>query len=251
MDTIERIAITKLVIDPNIYPREKVNAHNIARLRQAIQSGKSLPPIIAEAGTNRIIDGVHRYKAYLEEYEGDKVVNVIFRKYANDLEAYQESARLNAEQGMPLSETDKASVLDRVVNKFGGTLEDGARILGITIKRAQALASRITTVLKEAEEISGGSPLPVSIERRMALKPNLLHLKERQGGVISYEQGKVNNSCLGVPVLRLAREIIRHVEKKTLDLTNQPLLHELRTLANLIMEQPWFIEPHHGTALVH
>lgn len=58
------IKLTDVVFDSSIYPREKWNSGTVNTYIDALKGDAKFPPIILEKDTNRIIDGVHRWKAY-------------------------------------------------------------------------------------------------------------------------------------------------------------------------------------------
>jgi len=66
MTVVERkfIELSGIVYDAKIYPREKWSSHTVKVYVDALKGGAEFPPIILEEGTNRLIDGVHRWKAY-------------------------------------------------------------------------------------------------------------------------------------------------------------------------------------------
>jgi hypothetical protein len=66
------IKLADIVWDPSLYPRERWNSHTIEVYIDALRSGAQFPPLVLEAETNRLLDGVHRQKAYAgytEAYE--------------------------------------------------------------------------------------------------------------------------------------------------------------------------------------
>lgn len=106
---LSKIDTAELVIDWNLWPRcdannAKVDRQNVRRLKLAIQSGKPIPPIIADKKSLRITDGFHRHTAYTEL--GLKTVMVELRDYKNDAEMFLDSARINNEHGMGLTSQD-------------------------------------------------------------------------------------------------------------------------------------------------
>jgi len=66
------IKLADVVWDSKIYPREKWKTGTISNYVDALKAGGKFPPIVLEEETNRLIDGIHRWKAhqeYLEEYQ--------------------------------------------------------------------------------------------------------------------------------------------------------------------------------------
>lgn len=61
-----RVTLEVPQYDKDIYPREKWSTHTIEEYADALRAGAQFPPIILEDGTDKILDGVHRWKAYLK-----------------------------------------------------------------------------------------------------------------------------------------------------------------------------------------
>ena len=59
-----RIKLSEIIWDPKIYPRAKWNNATIERYLEAHEAGEEFPPMTLEAGTNRLLDGKHRYEMY-------------------------------------------------------------------------------------------------------------------------------------------------------------------------------------------
>lgn len=64
-----KIDLSEIVYDPKIYPREKWKTKTIESYADALKGGATFPPLILEIGTNKLLDGVHRWKAYLKYQE--------------------------------------------------------------------------------------------------------------------------------------------------------------------------------------
>ncbi len=65
------INIEKVIWEPSIYPREKWSTSTIEQYADVLRAGGKFPPIILEAGTNRLLDGKHRleaHKLYAKQY---------------------------------------------------------------------------------------------------------------------------------------------------------------------------------------
>jgi hypothetical protein len=67
--------LTEVVIDTDIYPRADWSRPTVERYVEALTAGDRFPPIILESGTNRLLDGMHRYQAHrrlsLDEIEAE------------------------------------------------------------------------------------------------------------------------------------------------------------------------------------
>ena len=61
----QTIAIGDVKFDGEIYPRTKPSSSIIEEYADALAGGAKFPPIVLEQGTNRLLDGYHRWKAFL------------------------------------------------------------------------------------------------------------------------------------------------------------------------------------------
>ncbi len=53
-----------VVLDMDIYPRADWSRPTVERYVEALSAGDRFPPIILESGTDRLLDGMHRYQAH-------------------------------------------------------------------------------------------------------------------------------------------------------------------------------------------
>ena len=69
---MNEITVDAVVFDGAIYPRTKPSSSIITEYADALAGGATFPPIILEQGTNRLLDGYHRWKAHVklrDEYQ--------------------------------------------------------------------------------------------------------------------------------------------------------------------------------------
>jgi len=114
---LKKIKLIELIIDWNLWPRykaENLDHTNVKRMKDAIQAGINLPPILVNSKDLRIIDGFHRFRAYQSLFGDDMEITVEMKDYDNDADMFLDSARLNSVQGLPLSPQDKAHVVYRL-----------------------------------------------------------------------------------------------------------------------------------------
>jgi len=66
------LRLDEVVYDKSIYPRENWNNHTVDSFADVLKAGGEFPAIVLEENTNRLLDGMHRWKAYqkyLEQYQ--------------------------------------------------------------------------------------------------------------------------------------------------------------------------------------
>jgi DNA-binding NarL/FixJ family response regulator len=98
------VLISDVAWDPSIYPRQKWNTSTIERYKDAIEAGEEFPPIVLEAGTNRLLDGKHRLEAY--KAAGVETVPAEMHEVPHGMTAKYYAAILSARHGDRMSNTD-------------------------------------------------------------------------------------------------------------------------------------------------
>jgi len=155
MQKVVKMKALELVIDWALWPRYEANdldSTNVSRMKEALKAGIELPPIVADAESFRIIDGVHRQKAHLAVFGKGAEVMVDLRKYSNDGEMYLEAARLNTVQGLPLSPKDKVHVI-LAGRRMNLPLAKIAEALGMRKEKAKELIEKRTATTRKGERI--------------------------------------------------------------------------------------------------
>lgn len=59
------VNLSDVIFDATIYPRDKWRTNTVEVYADSLKAGAEFPPIILEKDTERILDGVHRWKAHL------------------------------------------------------------------------------------------------------------------------------------------------------------------------------------------
>ena len=108
---VDMVRLGELVIDDGILPRAALNFAHVDTLKNAVLAGESLPPIIAERSTRRVVDGLHRYKMYVQLYGEGHEVEVDFRDFADDNELWLAAVAANATHGLAYTTYDRRRIL--------------------------------------------------------------------------------------------------------------------------------------------
>lgn len=108
---IETVKVGDLVIDHDLSPRSAMNFTHVGVLKNALLSGVAFPPIVAERSTRRIVDGLHRYKAYTQLWGEGHEIEVDFRDYANDNDLWMAAVEANNSHGLAYSTYDRRRIL--------------------------------------------------------------------------------------------------------------------------------------------
>mgnify|MGYP001582146102 CR=1 FL=1 len=136
----EKVKAATLVFDPSLYPRETVNPIHVYELQEVMRAGVTLPPVLIDKATKKIIDGVHRTRATIAEYGDNSDIAIAEKSYDSEKEMLLDAIRHNAQHGLGLSPTDQARCL-----AYGAKMGIATTIvnaaLSITNDRAEALLS--------------------------------------------------------------------------------------------------------------
>lgn len=209
---IKIIEASKLVEDMSLYPRSQVDNYHIAEIAEAREAGISLPPLIAESTSYRIIDGLHRRRAEIRLYGENAKLKVILKSYKNDAEMFLEAMRLNASHGRNLTSHDRARCVI-MANEFHIPEEDIATSLNIRIQKVDELLKSHT-----ATEAKNGT------------KPIKKTIKHLAGTVLSKRQMEVVPKLGGMDQAFYVRQLLLLIDNDLLDTENEGLIALLKEL---------------------
>lgn len=189
--------VSDLVEDLTVYPRAQVDTQHVTHLAAALEAGNTLPPLIADRKSNRLVDGFHRRRAHLQVFGIDALVDVELRRYKTEAELLTDAVTLNTNHGRNLTKVEQLrntlrlqdmGVDDRVI----------AVALHTTPARVQTLRLRVATV------IDGDGN-----EHQEALKRSTLHFA---GRTMTADQVKAQATAPGVSYTFLIRQLQEALE---------------------------------------
>lgn len=211
----EQVPLATLVVDFSLYPRNTVDEQHVSELVKALQSGATLPPLIVDRASKRVVDGVHRKMAQTRFMGEGASVAVEFRDYADDAALFLDAARLNAAHGRRLERQDQT----RIILKLQELKVDERTIaiaLHIPEPEVKTLAVRIVYD-------STGAAVPQ--------KRGLEHLR---GQKLNDAQIEAMKSVRSAEVGRLCMELTRLLENELADYDDVRVEQRLRTLATAV-----------------
>jgi hypothetical protein len=106
-----KVKAIECILDWNLWPRhsaQKLDTANIRQMKEALDSGVMLPPVIVNKDDMRVIDGFHRVTATLELFGDDAMIEADVRHYETEGEMFLDAGRYNAKHGLPMSPMDRA-----------------------------------------------------------------------------------------------------------------------------------------------
>jgi len=193
------LPLAALVEDMATYPRHHVDEQYVSQLAEALRAGASLPPVVADKASRRLVDGWHRVRAYRRVLGAAGVIDVELRTYPNEAALLFDAIAGNAGHGRKLDRIDQVrSVL--LAESAGLAAEQIAAALRVTPERVRTL--RIRVAFAPAPPGTPGAAPGGLI--KIALKRPVLHLV---GRALSPEQLQAHAMAPGTSFLLVCRQL--------------------------------------------
>lgn len=221
---VRTVPAASLVLDHAVYPRHEINDDNVRSLARAIEAGTSLPVIVAQTKTNRVVDGWHRLKATLKVLGADAKITAEFRTYPDEASLLEEAIRLNAGHGARLTRYDQARC--SILAEEMGLSEDRLAVaLHLTLDSVRDLKDKKTAI----------APAPPGQPAlRIPIKATLI---EMHGQQLSERQANANKHAGGMSPRFYVNQVINLIEGDLIDEGNEQLMDALRRLARLLEQR--------------
>lgn len=205
-----------LVLDFEIYPRGRVDSQAVGYIANALQAGATMPPIVIEKKSHRIVDGAHRFKAYRRLYGDDVKISCVEKVYKSDRDLLLDCIRLNTAHGNNLTPFDRARCIT-LADKMGIDSELLAGAMNMTV-----------TALDEMKV------------DRLASDPAGLHVplkrtnRHMAGKTLTHRQMEANQRSSGMNQAMYANQLIDLIESDLIDVNNDRLMERLKYLQELL-----------------
>jgi hypothetical protein len=160
-----------------LYPRNSVDDAHVSDLTQAVRAGATLPPVIADRKSLRIVDGMHRRRAIIRVH-GDEASHLVeLRDYEDDAALFLDAVQLNAEHGRKLDRHDQVRIVlrlrelrveDRVIAASLHLPEERVQVLALRVvydAGSQALPSK-----RGLEHLRGTQLTPIQVETMQSVR---------------------------------------------------------------------------------
>jgi hypothetical protein len=176
---------------------DEVNVINIARMMEAASAGAEFPPpVVADDGTNRIADGVHRWTVHNKTKGKDAEILCDFRKFADEDELFLFSVAANSAHGQQVTSFDSKKII----------LEAKARGISMSLL-ADAIKMPVSTMEKMIVDGTGFlKPIPGARSVQVPLKKTVA--KRFHGRELSEEQYELAKRMGGLPPGYYIKQVI-------------------------------------------
>lgn len=220
---ITTMPISALVEDMDVYPRHAVDGTHVQTLMLALESGAQLPPIVADKKSKRIADGWHRARAYTRLHGPTATADVELIDYASEADMIFDAVQRNSRHGRKLDVIDQTRSII-MLERNGISRVRIAVALHVPEKRVEKLAIKVA---ETRSPVDGNVPGT----KRITLKRSVSHLR---GSVLTKEQAEAHKSMPGTSFLLVARQLTKALQTGLVDLGDERLVAQLRTLASAI-----------------
>lgn len=220
------LPIADLVEDLSVYPRHAVDEANVTSLVRALESGATLPPIVVDKASKRIVDGIHRGRAYRRVLGAAGAVDVDLRSYKDEASLLLDAVAMNAVHGRQFDAIDRTRAVLMLEKQGVETLKIAAA-LHIPEAHVQKIKVRVATATHMSDQTVPGT-------RRIVLKRPVHHLA---GTKLTDEQVDAHSRAPGVSYLLLTRQLTEGLRTHLLNLEDAKLMDALRDLHDELTAQ--------------
>lgn len=148
-----KMRIDTLVLpEPEIWGRRELNRDAVERYKEKFVAGKSRP-LVVQARTLRIIDGVHRYTA-AKELGLEEVW--VTEQEVPDHEVRALAYKLNAGHGVPYTRQERDAIIARLYFQDGLTQAKIAEVTGLSQQTISEILRRVSNTGSGNLDVSAG-----------------------------------------------------------------------------------------------
>lgn len=222
------VKLGQLKEDFSVYPRADIDAGHTSQITEAMRAGVTMPQIIVEDKTLRIVDGMHRerglYKIHGEKKAKALDIRVIARTYTSDKELFLDASSLNASHGRSLTAYDKKHAI-LIAEKLGIATTLIATALNTTVERVKEC--KVTCAV---------------VENTRVVTPLKTPIRHMEGREITQEQADAIPGLGGNQQMFYVNQLILLIDTNLLNTENEPLMEKLEMLhakLSKIFTKPW------------
>ena len=216
--------IASLQLDETIWPRGSIVAANVAAIAEAMRLGETMPPIVIDRKTSKVVDGFHRIRAAEKLYGPTYAIPVEARSYPNRQAMVADAIRLNVGRGADLTSWDIARCL-MLAEEVGLDLPT---LAGLLKWRPEKLVKYRDTRLARTDD-----------DRKLMLKRSIRHKLNQP---LTPAQEHANEQLSGMNPMFHANQLVTLLETDLFP-DDDHLAARLAHLAHLIAG--WLDERHH------
>jgi hypothetical protein len=219
--TVTKIKAAELIEDFSLYPRSQVDGAHVAQMVHTLEAGNTLPPIIIDATSKRVVDGFHRRRAILRAFGDEAEIEVEARKYVSEKDMYLDAMMLNSRHGKGITGAEQTGAILKA-KVFRISADAIAASLGITQERVASIMENKVASIRQGV---------TAIGRMIPLKRSVHHMA---GTVITDRQAEAMDMFPGQAQTLLIRQLSKLIETNSIDKKNPKVIAALMELHDLL-----------------
>jgi AraC-like DNA-binding protein len=147
-DAIETEVVAVPVLSLRSGDSPRLNGQDKAHIARLIETEATLPPILVDRRTMRVIDGMHRLMA--ASIQGRATIDVVFFD-GDQLDVFLLAVRENIRHGLPLSQADRRAATERIVASHPHVSDRTiAQLAGMATKTVATIRRRSSGMLPQS-----------------------------------------------------------------------------------------------------
>jgi hypothetical protein len=218
-----QMKLADIILDWTLYPRQKVDRTHVGHIADAIRSGTTMPPVMVDKKSRRLVDGFHRWHAQRRVHGEDAKIAVQLHEYADDAAIYYAAGEFNATHGRAMTPFDRLHYISRA-QELGIDPARIATVLNTTVERIQELTISRTAIIGGDSKVEGPG-------RRVPLKRTIRRLA---GSTLTPRQEQANDRLSGMQASFYVNQVIELLEAELVDWDDADMLERLRRLEGLL-----------------
>lgn len=220
---VQEIEVVHLVFDETIYPRAAISEMHVSRLADSLRAGEQVPPILVESHTKRIIDGVHRWKAWRKVYGEESKIPCELISENDEAKLFILCVDRNTAHGLGLNPFERTKCLLRL-SELGVTREVALKALRMTFDSAERMEKAKTAF----RDLPGGKKEQIPIKGAMY---------DFRGETLNKRQQAVNKMAGGMRPVYYIEQLIGLLEANLCARAEKRVLDRLEALRDLLTEK--------------
>lgn len=221
------VPLSSLVEDLDaLYPRHAIDSAHVSALARALQTGAKLPVIVVDKKSLRIIDGLHRKRAYQRVMGPQAEIEVDLRAFASEADMVRAAVELNATHGRRLDAQDMTKCA-LMLERHGLKREQIALTLHTTEPHVERLLVRVVVV--------AGTRLPV--------KPILWPKEGEKPREVTSVQYEIAQGASGWRTQQTVTQLTRELSGDVLNMEDAALVEALWKLHDAIEKKVPALSP--------
>jgi hypothetical protein len=225
MAKTEAVEAATLVMDFNLYPRNRLNESHVRDIAEARASGAVMPAVVAERESRRVVDGFHRINDVLRNDGPTGTILVEWRDYPSEAELLADAISLNSTHGYRLTAQDHTRIV-HLAKGFGLELERVSTLLHVRAEELEKRGRHIAILTTPGKRTLRGQEV-------IPLKRTFRNL---EGKSITAEMAAANSKVIGNPQSFLIGQVIIILESGAVDLEKPLVVERLKKLRELLAE---------------